>query len=313
MNGGAHIPVLLDEVLQALNVGPDAVVVDATYGRGGHAEAIVNQLGESGRLLALDRDPEAVADARRRLGADPRVAIEHASFSQLGEQCDRHGMSGRVTGLLLDLGVSSPQLEEAARGFSFRLEGPLDMRMDTSTGVSAADWVNAAEEAEIARVLREYGEERFARRIARAIVRARAQQPIRTTRALAEIVADAVPSRERGQDPATRTFQAIRIHVNRELTELETALPQAMRVLAPGGRLAVISFHSLEDRRVKHFLRGEAKAPELPPGIPFPPPFHPRLRLLGRAIRPSAEELRRNPRSRSALLRVAERTEAPHV
>lgn len=311
MNGGAHIPVLLDEVLQALNVGPASVVVDATYGRGGHAEAIVNRLGESGRLLALDRDPEAVADARRRLGADPRVTIEHASFSQLGEQCDRHGMSGRVTGLLFDLGVSSPQLEEPGRGFSFRHEGPLDMRMDPSTGISAAEWVNGAEEVEIARVLREYGEERFARRIARAIARVRAQQPIQTTRALAEIVADAVPTRERGQDPATRTFQAIRIHVNRELAEVEAALPQAVRVLAPGGRLAVISFHSLEDRRVKHFLRGEARAPELPPGIPVAPPFHPRLKLLGRAVRPSAEEMRRNPRSRSALLRIAERTEEP--
>lgn len=185
------------------------------------------------------------------------------------------------------------------------------MRMDPSTGISAAEWVNGAEEVEIARVLREYGEERFARRIARAIARVRAQQPIQTTRALAEIVADAVPTRERGQDPATRTFQAIRIHVNRELAEVEAALPQAVRVLAPGGRLAVISFHSLEDRRVKHFLRGEARAPELPPGIPVAPPFHPRLKLLGRAVRPSAEEMRRNPRSRSALLRIAERTEEP--
>ncbi len=313
MNGAAHIPVLLDEVLQALNVGPESVVVDATYGRGGHAEAIVNRLGESGRLLALDRDPEAVADARRRLGADPRVAIEHGSFSQLQKRCDRHGITGRVTGLLFDLGVSSPQLEAAARGFSFRHEGPLDMRMDPSAGISAAEWVNGAEEGEIARVLREYGEERFARRIARAIVRARATQPIETTRALAEIVADAVPTRERGQDPATRTFQAIRILINRELEELDAALPQAVRVLAPGGRLAVISFHSLEDRRVKHFLRGEARAPELPPGIPVAPAFHPRFRLLGRPLRPSSDEMRRNPRSRSALLRVAERTEAPYV
>lgn len=313
MNDAAHIPVLLDEVLQALNVGPGSVVVDATYGRGGHAEAIVNRLGESGRLLALDRDPEAVADARRRLGTDPRVTIARAAFSQLGAQCDRLGLSGRVTGVLFDLGVSSPQLEAPARGFSFRHEGPLDMRMDPGAGVSAAEWVNAAGETEIARVLRDYGEERHARRIARAIARARARQPIRTTRALAEIVADAVPTREHGQDPATRTFQAIRIHVNRELEELEAALPEAVRVLAPGGRLAVISFHSLEDRRVKHFLRAEARAPELPREIPVAPAFHPRLRLLGRAIRPSEAEIRRNPRARSALLRVAERTEAPHA
>jgi 16S rRNA (cytosine1402-N4)-methyltransferase len=313
VDGGAHIPVLLDEVLQALNVGPESVVVDATYGRGGHAEAILNRLGESGRLLALDRDPHAVGDARRRLGADPRVTIEHAPFSQLAAHCDRCNLSGHVTGVLFDLGVSSPQLEEPARGFSFRQEGPLDMRMDPSTGISAAEWVNGAEEGDIVRVLRDYGEERFARRIARAIVRARAVQPIETTRALAAIVADAVPTRERGQDPATRTFQAIRIYVNRELDELETALPQAVRVLSPGGRLAVISFHSLEDRRVKHFMRGEARPPELPPGFPVAPPFHPRLKLVGRAIHPSAEEVRRNPRSRSALLRVAERTGAPHV
>ncbi len=311
MNAVTHIPVLLDEVMQALNIQPDAVVVDATYGRGGHAEAIMKRLGGSGSLLALDRDPQAVADARQRFGSDARVRIEQARFSSLGNVCEAHKLTGRVTAMLFDLGVSSPQLQDPHRGFSFRQEGPLDMRMDPTHGASAADWINRADESELMHVIRTYGEERYARGIARAIVRARSQAPIADTRTLAEIVAAAVPGRERKKDPATRTFQAIRIHVNREIDELEATLPQAVRVLAPGGRLAVISFHSLEDRPVKHFFRAESRAPELPRGIPAPAvPFHPHLRVIGRAIRASAEEVRRNPRARSAVLRVAERMEA---
>lgn len=314
MNEITHVPVLLDEVIQALNITADAVVVDATYGRGGHTEEIMKRLSGSARVLLLDRDPQAVADARRRFGPDPRVHVEHARFSQLADICDRLGLCGRVHALLLDLGVSSPQLDEATRGFSFRHAGPLDMRMDPSDGESAAIWINRVEEAELARVLRDYGEERYAGRIARAIGRARAEAPITDTRRLAEIVARAVPARERTKDPATRTFQAIRLWVNRELTELDEVLPQTLRVLGPGGRLVVISFHSLEDRRIKQFMRAQARGPEVPRGMPaLPTPFTPRLRVLGRAVRPCEEEVRRNPRARSAVLRVAERTEAGHA
>jgi 16S rRNA (cytosine1402-N4)-methyltransferase len=311
VNDDRHVPVLLDEVMQALQIKPDGIVVDATYGRGGHAEEIARRLGESGRLLVLDRDPQAVADARTRLGADKRVDIEQSAFSFLGSICDRLGVSGRVTGILFDLGVSSPQFNQAGRGFSFRHAGPLDMRMDPSTGISAAEWLNRAEEAELLRVVRDYGEERYARRIAHAIARARAQATITDTRVLAEIIARAVPARERNKDPATRTFQAIRLHVNQELEELDAALPQALRVLAPRGRLAVISFHSLEDRRVKRFMRAESRGPDMPRGMPLPvPAFQPRLRVIGRAARADSDEIRRNPRARSAVLRVAERTEA---
>ncbi len=314
MNESTHVPVLLPEVMQALNLKPDAIVVDATYGRGGHTEAIMKRLGGSGRLLALDRDPQAVAHARRRFGGDPRVQIEQARFSQLREVCERHGVCGRVGAILFDLGVSSPQLDEAGRGFSFRQAGPLDMRMDPTHGRPAAAWINSADEAELTEVIRTYGEERHARRIARAIVQARARAPIEDTGRLAEIVAAAVPGRERRKDPATRTFQAIRLHINEELAELEAALPQAVQVLAPGGRLAVISFHSLEDRRVKQFLRAAAQPPAVPRGMPAPPaPFRPLLRHVSRAIRPSAAEVRRNARARSAVLRVAERTEVPHA
>lgn len=314
MNAYTHVPVLLDEVMQALDIKPDAVVIDATYGRGGHTEEIMKRLSGSGRLLALDRDPQAAIDARRRFGADARVRVEQARFSSLGRLCDQYELTGRVSAMLFDLGVSSPQLEAVQRGFSFRQEGPLDMRMDPSHGISAADWVNGAEEAELAQVIQAYGEERYARRIARAMVRARAQAPITDTRTLAEIIARAVPGRERHKDPATRTFQAIRIHVNREIEELDAALPEAVRVLAPGGRLAVISFHSLEDRRVKHFFRAESRAPDVPRGMPAPAtPFRPRLRVIGRAVRASEEEVRRNPRARSAVLRVAERTEVRDV
>ncbi len=300
--------------MQALNIKPDAVVVDATYGRGGHAEEVMRRLDGSGRALLLDRDPDATADAKRRFGTDPRVRVEQANFSSIGRLCDQHGLTGRVTAMLFDLGVSSPQLQDAARGFSFRLEGPLDMRMNPDLGTSAADWIHRAEEAELTRVIQTYGEERYARRIARAILRERVEAPITDTRRLAEIVSKAVPAHERKKDPATRTFQAIRIHVNRELEELDAVLPEAVRVLAPGGRLAIISFHSLEDRRVKHFLRAQSQAPAVPRGMPMPPTvFQARLRAIGRAIRGSEEEVRRNPRARSATLRVAERTEVGDV
>jgi 16S rRNA (cytosine1402-N4)-methyltransferase len=312
VNDARHIPVLLDEVMQALNVKPDAVVVDATYGRGGHAGEIMKRLSV-GRLVVLDRDPQAVADAKRRFAGDARVHVEQSRFSRVADMCDRLAISGRVDGLLLDLGVSSPQLDDASRGFSFRNDGPLDMRMDPTQGESAADWVNRADESEIADVIFQYGEERHSRRIARAIVRARAQAPIGDTRTLAEIVKRAMPRREHHKDPATRTFQAIRLYINRELDELDAVLPQAVRVLAPAGRLVVISFHSLEDRRVKHFLRAESHGPEVPRGMPAPPvPFVPRLRTIGRAVRAGAAELQNNPRARSAVLRVAERVAVAH-
>jgi len=314
VNDDRHVPVLLDEVMQALNLTPDAVAVDATYGRGGHAEAIRQRLGPAGRLLVLDRDPQAVADARRRFAADSRVTIEHARFAQLNDVCERYRLLGHVTAMLFDLGVSSPQLDQPERGFSFRQSGPLDMRMDPTSGQSAAEWINRAEEEELSRVLRDYGEERYARQIARAIVRARDRAFVSETSALAEIVALAVPARERRKDPATRTFQAIRLYVNRELEELEQALPQAMHALAPGGRLAVISFHSLEDRRVKQFMRSQASGPAVPRGMPAPAQaFQPRLRLISRAIRAREHEVRRNPRARSATLRVAERIGMGHA
>lgn len=309
--GEAHITVLLDEAVAGLRIKPEGAYVDATFGRGGHSRAILARLGESGRLLALDRDPEAVAAARD--WHDARFAIAHAPFSRLAEAAHEQGFDW-ADGILFDLGVSSPQIDTPERGFSFRHQAPLDMRMDTAHGISAADWLNEAPEDEIARVVRDYGEERFAKSVARAIVTARAVEPIATTRQLAQIVAGAVRTRERGQDPATRTFQAVRIHINRELEELAEALPRAVDMLRPGGRLAVISFHSLEDRMVKRFMRDEAKGGELPPEIPVLAEDVPagRLRLVGRAIRPSAAEVARNPRARSAVLRIAERTDS-HV
>ncbi|MBI5782657.1 MAG: 16S rRNA (cytosine(1402)-N(4))-methyltransferase RsmH [Gammaproteobacteria bacterium] len=310
MNGYHHVPVLLEEALQALQVKEDGVYVDATYGRGGHAQEILKKLGERGRLLAFDRDPHACEDARRRFGSDARVQIHQGPFSAIGQAIENLDLTGNINGVLFDLGISSPQLDDPHRGFSFRAEGPLDMRMDPGVGESAAEWINRAEENEIVRVLRDYGEERFARRIARAILRERSIEPIATTQRLAGIVARAVPTREKNKDPATRTFQAIRIHINRELEELTKALPEAVKMLAAGGRLAVISFHSLEDRTVKHFLRAEAKGRELPPELPVRhDQFRARLKIIGKAIRASETETNRNPRARSAVMRVAERTE----
>ncbi len=304
----AHRPVLLEASIEALAVRPDGRYVDATFGRGGHSAAILERLGEDGGLLALDRDPEAVAVGRARFGDDPRFCIRRAAFSSLAEQVEALGWSGSVDGVLLDLGVSSPQLDDAGRGFSFMRPGPLDMRMDPDAGESAAEWLNRAGEREIARVLFEYGEERFSRRIARRIVEARDQGPLATTDQLVALIEAAVPRREPGKHPATRSFQAIRIRVNRELEELDAVLEQAVAVLAPGGRLAVISFHSLEDRRVKRFIRAQARGRELPPEVPVTgEPEGRTLKPVGRQQRADAEECRANPRARSAVLRVAER------
>jgi 16S rRNA (cytosine1402-N4)-methyltransferase len=307
---GGHVSVLLEGAIEALAVRPDGIYVDATFGRGGHSRAILAQLGPDGRLLALDRDPAAVAEAQR--WEDHRFRIFHAAFSRLGEALAECGIEG-VDGVLFDLGVSSPQLDEAERGFSFRFDAPLDMRMDTSRGMTAAEWLNQASEEEIAHVVRDYGEERFARQVARALVKARAVAPIQTTRQLAGLVAGAVRTRERGQDPATRTFQAVRIFINRELEEIEAALPQALDHLKPGGRLVVISFHSLEDRMVKRFMRAESEGERIPPEIPVL--AHAlrggRLELVGKARRAGAEECAVNPRARSAVMRVAQRSAAP--
>lgn len=303
-----HIPVLLTEAVAALAIRPEGTYVDATFGRGGHSRAILATLGPQGRLIALDRDPQAIAEGQLLARSDSRFQIVHAPFSRLAETLQEMEIA-QVDGILLDIGVSSPQIDQTERGFSFRGDAPLDMRMDTTTGMSAADWLALASEAEIAEVVRDYGEERFARRVAKGIVEARQQGPLLRTRQLAEICQRTVRTREPGQDPATRTFQAVRIYINRELEELAEVLPQALAALCPGGRLAVISFHSLEDRKVKQFMRAEAQGHEIPAEVPMPAHLLPqgRLTLVGKAIRAGAEELRSNPRARSAVLRVAER------
>lgn len=303
-----HFPVLVDEVVDALRLQPGGVYVDATYGRGGHCAAILDHLGREGRLLAFDRDPQAVAAARATFADEARLSVVPAPFSLMGQYLDKEGLTGRVNGIVFDLGVSSPQLEDHDRGFSFQHDGPLDMRMDPVTGISAAQWLDTAAEAEIVSVLFTLGEERYARRIARAIVRERVGQRIETTRQLAQLVARVVPTRERTKHPATRTFLAIRLLVNQELQELQAALPQAVQALAPEGRLVVISFHSLEDRLVKRFVRAQARGDDFPPGVPVRAhELRPQLKLIGKPLRPSGEEVQRNPRARSAILRVAER------
>ena len=303
----AHLPVLLHPAVDALaiNVRPDGTFVDATFGRGGHSRLILDRLGPAGRLIAIDRDPDAFAAAREV--SDPRFTVTHARFSEL--QTTLAALSaGEADGVLFDLGVSSPQLDDPGRGFGFRNDGPLDMRMDPSNGTSAAEWLERAGEAEIREVISNYGEERFAKQIAKAIVAARRGGPLRRTGELAAVVAAAVRTREPGQNPATRTFQALRIHVNQELEELSLALPQALAALRASGRLAVISFHSLEDRIVKNFMRAAAK-PTLPERLPIraremPPP---KLRIIGPPKRPGPVEIKANPRARSAVLRVAEK------
>ncbi len=303
-----HQTVLLEEAVDALNVREDGIYVDCTFGRGGHSRRILSGLGKGGRLIALDRDPDAVAEGRKV--ESEKLVMVHSAFGNLEKVLSEMGITG-VDGILLDLGVSSPQLDEAERGFSFRLEGPLDMRMDPGRGPSAEEWLRTASERELTEVIRDYGEERFAKQVAAAIVEARSIGRIATTKQLAEIVAKAVRKSEPGQNPATRTFQAIRIFINQELEELSLVLPQCLSMLNPGGRLAVISFHSLEDRIVKQFMKKGAERDLLPKRLPVRDSQlgQPELRLLGR-VRPSRAEVEANPRARSAVMRVAEKTGA---
>lgn len=306
----AHVSVLLSEAVDALAIRADGLYVDGTFGRGGHSRAVLARLGPQGRLIAFDRDPAAIA-AGEAVG-DARLTLVHSAFSALDEALARLGVEA-VDGVLLDLGVSSPQLDDAARGMSFRFDAPLDMRMDTSRGQTVAEWLAEASVGQITEVIREYGEERFAHAIAKAIATARAGGAVATTGQLAALVEKAVRTREPGQHPATRTFQALRIFINQELEELSCVLPACVSRLRPGGRLAVISFHSLEDRIVKRFMRDESRPPVLPRRLPvraadLPAP---RLQLVGKAMRPGEAEVAANPRARSAVLRVAERTEAP--
>jgi 16S rRNA (cytosine1402-N4)-methyltransferase len=303
----AHITVLLREAVEALALKSDGIYVDCTFGRGGHSRAILEQLGENGRLIAIDRD---VAAHTANTITDKRFTLHHAAMSEIGSVLKQAGVAA-VDGVLADLGVSSPQLDEAARGFSFRFDAPLDMRMDQSRGETAAEWLERAEEREIGEVIWRYGEERFARQIARAVVAARGDRRIRTTRELAELVAQNVRTREPGQHPATRTFQALRIFINQELEEVEHVLPQAVKYLRTGGRLVVISFHSLEDRIVKRFIHGASRADRLPSNFPIRANEinEATLTPIGRAIKATDAEIAANPRARSAIMRVAERTD----
>jgi 16S rRNA (cytosine1402-N4)-methyltransferase len=303
-----HRTVLLQEAVDALAIQGariDGVYVDGTFGRGGHSRLILERLGPKGRLIAFDKDPQAIATAEKIV--DPRFSIVHDSFATMSEALDALGVT-QVDGILMDLGISSPQVDDAARGFSFRFDGPLDMRMDTTRGQSAAEWLATETEQTIGKVIRDYGEERFAFQIAKAIVARRAVQPISTTRQLAEIVAHAVKTREKGKDPATRTFQAVRIYINKELEELEVGLAAAFKKLSPEGRLAVISFHSLEDRIVKRFLASKASAPQPDRRLPIRAVDLPKpdMKLIDK-IKPSDEEVAANPRARSAIMRVAQR------
>lgn len=303
-----HKPVLLAEVLDGMQIRPDGQYIDCTFGRGGHSRAILERLGREGILCVLDRDPEAIRAARELAAVDRRVRCYHTPFSSLADIAGSEGMTGRVDGILFDLGVSSPQLDDSSRGFSFSHDGALDMRMDPGTGQSAAQWINTAGGDEIGRVLREYGEEKFYRRIAVAILAAREQALIETTSQLAAIIADAVPTRELKKHPATRAFQAIRIHINNELGEITDGLAQAFDVLKIHGRLLVISFHSLEDRIVKRFMRGLSQGDPYPKEVPVTHDMvvH-RMRTVGKAIMPSDREIAENPRARSAVLRIAEK------
>ena len=305
-----HTTVLLDEAVNALNIKEDGVYIDGTFGRGGHSRLILSQLGEQGRLFAIDRDPQAIAAAAAI--DDPRFTIIHGPFSALADYVEARGLTGKVDGILLDLGVSSPQLDDAERGFSFMRDGPLDMRMDPTRGLSAAEWLLQAEENDIAFVLKTYGEERFARRIARAVVERNRLQPMPRTKELAEVIAAATPIKDKFKHPATRSFQAIRIWVNSELEEIEQALKGALTALAPGGRLSIISFHSLEDRLVKRFMREQSRGPQVPAGLPMTEAQLQKLggrhlKALGKMM-PGEAEVAENPRARSSVLRIAERT-----
>lgn len=305
-----HTTVLLDEAVNALNIREDGIYIDGTFGRGGHSRLILAQLGAHGQLLAIDRDPQAIAAAAEI--KDPRFSIVHGPFSALAEYVTERGLNGKIDGVLLDLGVSSPQLDDAERGFSFMRDGPLDMRMDPTRGQSASEWLLSAEEADIAFVLKTYGEERFAKRIARAIVERNREQPMTRTKELAEVIAVATPVKDKFKHPATRSFQAIRIWINSELEEIDIALKGALSVLAPGGRLSVISFHSLEDRLVKRFMRDQSRGPQVPAGIPMTETQLKALggrdlKTLGKLV-PGEAEVADNPRARSSVLRIAERT-----
>ena len=304
-----HITVLLNEAVDALAVREDGIYVDGTFGRGGHSRLILSRLGSQGRLIVFDKDPQAIEAAQKLAEQDGRVTVVHDGFSSFQTTLDKLGIE-EIDGALFDLGISSPQIDDGARGFSFRFDAPLDMRMDPTRGMSAAEWIATASEQDLHEVIKNYGEERFSRQIARAIVAQRTESPIDTTRKLAQLVAQNVRTRERGQDPATRTFQAVRIFINRELEEVEAVLPQVIGRLKQGGRLAVIAFHSLEDRIVKQFVKKYSQHPPLPrwaavkeADLPLPP-----LKAVGKAIKPGVEETASNPRARSAVLRVAERT-----
>ncbi|MFO7604077.1 MAG: 16S rRNA (cytosine(1402)-N(4))-methyltransferase RsmH [Gammaproteobacteria bacterium] len=303
-----HHPVMLEEALSGLNIQSNGYYIDGTLGRGGHARAILDRLSDDGRLLVMDKDPQAIAFAEQGLAQDPRVSLHHGSFTDMRQVADSLAWRGKVAGILLDLGVSSPQLDDPQRGFSFKQSGPLDMRMNTAAGISAAQWLAHAEASEIAQVLKAYGEERFAKRIANAIVSARQEAPIDTTQRLAGIIAAANPKHEKGKDPATRSFQAIRIFINQELDDIKATLAQVIDLLAPGGRLVVISFHSLEDRLIKRFIREQSRGDDFPPDLPITHvQLQPKLKAIGKAQYATEAEVRQNVRARSAVLRVAER------
>ncbi len=304
----AHLPVLINEAIAGLAVKESGRYIDGTFGRGGHARAVLSLLSETGQLLGLDKDPEAIATGDALAEEDGRFSIAQCSFAEMTTEITSRGWAGEVDGILLDLGVSSPQLDVAERGFSFQKDGPLDMRMDPTSGISAAQWLATADEADIANIIKTLGEERYGKRIARAIVEQRETAPLTTTRELAMLVDKASPSREKHKHPATRTFQAIRIHINNELDDIREGLVQALDMLAVGGRLVVISFHSLEDRIVKRFFRDEALGDDLPAHFPIrADELNPRVKLIGKAVKASEAELAMNPRARSAVLRVVEK------
>ncbi len=305
----SHVSVLLNESVDALAIKADGIYIDATFGRGGHSGVILQQLGSNGRLIAFDRDPQAI-EAAKKYADDARFTIVHEPFGEMAAVIASMGLTGKIDGVLMDLGVSSPQLDDAERGFSFLRDGPLDMRMDTTRGVSAADWLNEADEQDIAQVIKEFGEEKFGKRIAHAIVQRRQTQPLSRTSELAKLIDEAVPVKDKFKHPATRAFQGIRIYVNAELDQLRTGLKAAVEVLAQSGRLAVISFHSLEDRLVKRFIKEQSQGKVVPHGLPITQAeidADKVLRSLGKAIKPSAEEITHNVRARSSVLRVAEK------
>jgi 16S rRNA (cytosine1402-N4)-methyltransferase len=304
-----HVSVLMNETLEALDIKADGTYIDGTFGRGGHSGQILSRLGEQGRLQAIDQDPQAI-EASKKFADDARFNIVHTRFSNIEQVATEAGILGQVDGILLDIGVSSPQLDDADRGFSFMKDGPLDMRMDPTSGRSAAQWLAEAELEDITFVIKKYGEEKFGRRIAHKIVETRDETPITTTKQLADLVDEAVPVKDKHKHPATRTFQAIRIYINSELEEIQTALQASLSVLKPGGRLVVISFHSLEDRIVKQFIKKQSKGEAVPRGLPLTEAQLNKnltLKALGKAIKPTADEIAANPRSRSSVLRVAQK------